>query len=151
MQEVSFNLTFVKEITQYIVSLSGDDDDEFIFTNPQISTDKFTLNFNNIDIEQNNDPKERWVVISMPGAIDVSFAVEFVRPNQAGRFRTFKVIERIIIINFTYLENIFDSIVTNEAIISISLKYWGHNVPTCLFLILLESAERLYIQIRIHY
>lgn len=92
LQEASFDLLKLNDITVYVVFLS-DDHEALIFRNPKIPTDTFFFEFEEIHIEPNDNPNAKSVVFSLPGVTDRSYAVQFIRPNQAKRFREYKVIK----------------------------------------------------------
>lgn len=94
-QQVRFNLQLVEETTHYTVSLT-ENEDGFVFQNEKMETDTMTFLFNQINIEPNNDPKEKSVVFHLPDVTNLIFSVIFSRPNMAKRFRDFQVIGRII-------------------------------------------------------
>lgn len=98
-QKATFDVPLVKEITLYIVSV---DDDEFIFQNPEISSDTVTVNFKDVVFDPNNSNCTKMVVFTRGGNVNTSYSVVFVRPVQAKRFRDFRVTEHNIIIRITY-------------------------------------------------
>lgn len=94
LQEVSFDLRRVEESTIYTVTANID---EFVFKNPQVSTDTMSFKFCNINVQRNNDPQDLTVVFFLPGDANTYYTVEFLKPRPAEQFRMHKVSERIII------------------------------------------------------